>query len=175
VVGLVDSNVDRLNTVADRLAVERRYSDYRVMLKEAAVDVVAVCTPPHLHAEIGLAVLDVGKHLFMEKPLALSLPDADRLVKREPIYKPAPYVPGTHYVSAAVAEMPAAIRYYLTHDAERDRIVDAAYRLVTREMTATASVARVLSLIGAHGRFGADVGNASPRGTSPSPYTEARS
>lgn len=82
VVGLVDSNVDRLNTVADRLAVERRYTDYRVMLKEAAVDVVAVCTPPHLHAEIGLAVLDVGKHLFMEKPLALSLLDADRLVNR---------------------------------------------------------------------------------------------
>ncbi|MFI5396969.1 MAG: glycosyltransferase [Candidatus Binatia bacterium] len=97
------------------------------------------------------------------------------LVISEPIYKPAPYVPGTHYVSATVADMPAAIRYYLTHDAERDRIVDAAYRFVTREMTATASVDRVLSLIGAHERFGADVGNASPRGASASPHTEARS
>ncbi len=80
VVGLVDSNVDRVNTIADRLAVTRRYSDYRVMLKETDADVVAVCTPPRLHADIGLAVLDAGKHLFMEKPLALSLHDADRLV-----------------------------------------------------------------------------------------------
>lgn len=82
IVGLVDNNLDRLNTVADRLGVEHRYTDYRVMLKEATVDVVAVCAPPHLHAEIGLAVLDAGKHLFMEKPLALSLNDADRLIDR---------------------------------------------------------------------------------------------
>ncbi len=52
------------------------------MLNEAGVDLVAVCAPPQLHAEIGLAVVDAGKHLFMEKPLALSLHDADRLVKR---------------------------------------------------------------------------------------------
>ena len=52
------------------------------MLNEAGVDLVAVCAPPQLHAEIGFAVVDAGKHLFMEKPLALSLHDADRLMKR---------------------------------------------------------------------------------------------
>ena len=81
-VGLVDSDRDRLNTIGDRYGVHRRYSDYRVMLKDTRIDVVAVCVPPQFHAEIGLAVLDAGKHLFMEKPLALSLHEADQLVDR---------------------------------------------------------------------------------------------
>jgi predicted dehydrogenase len=81
-VALVDTDPDRLNQVADRLNIHRRYSGYRSMLDDAPVDVVAVCAPPQYHAEIGLAVLDAGKHLFMEKPLALCLDDADRLVER---------------------------------------------------------------------------------------------
>jgi len=59
----------------------RRHTDYRATLDDADVDLIAVCAPPQLHAEIGLAVVDAGKHLFMEKPLALSLHDADRLVE----------------------------------------------------------------------------------------------
>jgi len=82
VTALVDDNRDHLNAVGDRLGVARRYDDYRAVLDDAAVDAVAVCAPPHLHAEIGLAVLDAGKHLFMEKPLALSIDDAGRLVER---------------------------------------------------------------------------------------------
>lgn len=81
-VALVDSDLARLNRIADRARVRRRHTDYRAMLNEAGVDLVAVCAPPQLHAEIGFAVVDAGKHLFMEKPLALSLHDADRLMKR---------------------------------------------------------------------------------------------
>ncbi|HEV2978370.1 MAG TPA: Gfo/Idh/MocA family oxidoreductase [Casimicrobiaceae bacterium] len=81
-VALVDSDLARLNRIADRAGVRRRHTDYRAMLNDAGVDLIAVCAPPHLHAEIGLAVVDAGKHLFMEKPLALSLHDADRLVER---------------------------------------------------------------------------------------------
>ena len=81
-VALVDSDLARLNRIADRAGVRRRHTDYRTMLNDAGVDLVAVCAPPQLHAEIGLAVFDAGMHLFMEKPLALSLHDADRLVER---------------------------------------------------------------------------------------------
>ncbi len=96
------------------------------------------------------------------------------LVISEPIYQPAPYVPGTHYVSATVSDMPAAIQYYLAHDAERARIVDTAYQFLTRELTPTASVARVLRLIEAHGRFASEMGTAVPRGTSASPQPGAQ-
>jgi myo-inositol 2-dehydrogenase/D-chiro-inositol 1-dehydrogenase len=82
VVALVDNNPGRLNEVANQLGVQRRFTDYRTMLDEAGVDAVAVCAPPQFHAAIGLAVLDAGKHLFVEKPLALSLKDADQLVDR---------------------------------------------------------------------------------------------
>ncbi|HEX6209569.1 MAG TPA: glycosyltransferase [Methylomirabilota bacterium] len=56
------------------------------------------------------------------------------LVISEPVYKPEPFVDGRHYVTAPAAEMPAAIRYYLDHPAERERITEAAHGLVTDEL-----------------------------------------
>ncbi len=69
------------------------------------------------------------------------------LVVSEPIYAPAPFVPGRHYVSAGLEEMPAAIRHYLSHDDERERIANEAYRLVTQELTAARSVSQLLALV----------------------------
>jgi myo-inositol 2-dehydrogenase/D-chiro-inositol 1-dehydrogenase len=81
-VALADRDVARLTRIADRTAVGRRHTDYRAVVDDSSIDLVAVCAPPQLHAEIGLAVLEAGKHLFLEKPVALNLADADRLVKR---------------------------------------------------------------------------------------------
>src|SRR5437868_5088673 len=44
------------------------YSDYRQLLDHEQVDVVDVVLPSHLHAEVAKAVLESGRHLFMEKP-----------------------------------------------------------------------------------------------------------
>jgi len=41
---------------------------------------VAVCAPPSLHAEVALAALSAGKHVFIEKPLAVSLAQCDQIV-----------------------------------------------------------------------------------------------
>jgi hypothetical protein len=72
------------------------------------------------------------------------------LVISEPMYDPSPYVPGKHYVSAPVEEMPDAVRYYLEKDDERQRIVEQLHRFVTQEMTATRSLSRIVALIDAH-------------------------
>ena len=56
------------------------------------------------------------------------------LVLSEPIYKPAPFLPGKHYVEAEVREMPEVLRYYRAHHSERSEIVDRAYRFVTQEL-----------------------------------------
>ena len=45
------------------------------------VDVVAVCTPPESHADIAVAALAAGRGVFVEKPLATTLADADRIVE----------------------------------------------------------------------------------------------
>jgi len=49
---------------------QRWYTDYRVFLREAPVDAVAVIGDVHLHTQAGVAAARAGKHLFVEKPLA---------------------------------------------------------------------------------------------------------
>lgn len=72
------------------------------------------------------------------------------LVISEPIYNPAPYEPGKHYVSAALEEMPGIIAYYLTHESERERIANEGHRFVTQEVTLARSVSRILALVREH-------------------------
>jgi hypothetical protein len=72
------------------------------------------------------------------------------LVISEPIYTPAPYEPGKHYVSAALAEMPEVIAYYLAHESERERIASEGHRFVTQEMTLARSVSHILELVREH-------------------------
>lgn len=57
----------------------RGWTDPSAMLADPAVDVVYVATPIALHAEHGRSVLDAGKHLWCEKPLATTLNDAVEL------------------------------------------------------------------------------------------------
>jgi myo-inositol 2-dehydrogenase/D-chiro-inositol 1-dehydrogenase len=55
--------------------------DYRQLLDRQDIDIVSVVAPNRLHFEIGEAVLESGKHLLLEKPMALSLAHCDRLLK----------------------------------------------------------------------------------------------
>ncbi len=55
------------------------YTDLDTMLADPAVEIVALNTPPFLHAEQGLKALAAGKHVFCEKPLALSLEEGEAL------------------------------------------------------------------------------------------------
>jgi predicted dehydrogenase len=79
---LSDINPARLERVAGQFGVARRYTDYRRLIEAVEVDAVAVCVPPQLHAEVTLAALEAGKHVFIEKPLALSLEECDLLRER---------------------------------------------------------------------------------------------
>jgi hypothetical protein len=56
------------------------HDDWRDLVARADVDLVAVVSPPGTHAEMGEAVLDAGKHLLVEKPVATDLAGADRLI-----------------------------------------------------------------------------------------------
>lgn len=59
---------------------EAVYTDARALLARPDLDVVSVCVPSGLHAEIGVLAAQAGKHVLMEKPIALTLEDADRLI-----------------------------------------------------------------------------------------------
>ena len=58
-----------------------RYSDLAGLLGDPNVDVVDLCLPPNLHAEASIAALRAGKHVFVEKPMALTAADCDKMVK----------------------------------------------------------------------------------------------
>ena len=56
------------------------YLDYRELLDRSSIDAVDVVVPNDLHAEIGVAALERGKDVLLEKPLAPTLPECDRLI-----------------------------------------------------------------------------------------------
>jgi Oxidoreductase family, NAD-binding Rossmann fold len=65
----------------ERFGIERDFPDWQTMLEASELDAVLVASPAATHAEIVLAALDRGLHVFCEKPLAITLADIDRLVE----------------------------------------------------------------------------------------------
>lgn len=57
-------------------------ADYRELLRRPDIEVVDVVLPSHLHHPVGRDVLEAGKHLLMEKPMALSVAECEDLVQR---------------------------------------------------------------------------------------------
>lgn len=55
-------------------------ADYETLLQREDIDAVLIATPNWLHAEMTLAALAAGKHVFCQKPMALTLEDADRVL-----------------------------------------------------------------------------------------------
>ncbi len=58
-----------------------RYSDYAKMLSEQRPDIVSVTVPSGLHASVGLDAIRAGASLLLEKPMTLSLSEADLLIR----------------------------------------------------------------------------------------------
>ena len=57
------------------------YTDYKVMLEKADIDVVAIATESGYHARIAIECMNQGKHVLVEKPMALSIADADMMIE----------------------------------------------------------------------------------------------
>lgn len=57
------------------------FSDYREMLQRDDLDIIDVVVPSHLHHEMGMAVLNVDKHLLLEKPMGISVAQCDDLLR----------------------------------------------------------------------------------------------
>ncbi|CAN7644119.1 Gfo/Idh/MocA family oxidoreductase [Bradyrhizobium sp. LjRoot220] len=70
-------------TLAEVFAAEhggKPYGDWRAMLGDSSVDAVAITAPHHLHGELAVAALQAGKHVLLEKPMALSVAECSRII-----------------------------------------------------------------------------------------------
>ncbi len=78
-----DKAFQRKNQYEDNVANAdvKVYIDYIQMLEDEKIDVVVICTESGYHAKHAIDCLNHGKHVLIEKPMALSLEDADRIIE----------------------------------------------------------------------------------------------
>ncbi len=57
----------------------RKYNEWRNLISDAELDIVDICLPTDMHAEVAIAALQAGKHVLCEKPMALSADDCGRM------------------------------------------------------------------------------------------------
>jgi predicted dehydrogenase len=77
----VDSDEDFLRAKATELEVRKTYTDYEDALADPDVQAVSICAPHDLHAPIAIAAAEAGKHILCEKPIALKVEDATRMIE----------------------------------------------------------------------------------------------
>ena len=81
-VAACDSDPTRLASFGEmfELPASGLYTDYRRLLEEVRPDVVSVCLPNFLHAEVTIAALNAGAHVICEKPMAIQVSDAQAMI-----------------------------------------------------------------------------------------------
>lgn len=86
IVGLCDILDEHIDVLLEKVGVEknkyRRYTDYKEMLEKERPQLVAIATESGKHAQIALDCLDYGANVIIEKPIALSLKDADEIINK---------------------------------------------------------------------------------------------
>lgn len=73
---IADTSSERASAAASALGFARSTDDWRELITDPSIDVVDICAPNHLHAEMALAALAAGKHVYCEKPLAIDVKEA---------------------------------------------------------------------------------------------------
>lgn len=71
-----DVNPEALDRAGSEFGAGRKYTDYRALLDDPAVDVVSLCVPHFLHRRIALDTIAAGKHLLLEKPVGMTYGEA---------------------------------------------------------------------------------------------------
>ncbi|SDO01489.1 Gfo/Idh/MocA family protein [Ensifer sp. YR511] len=80
-IAVVDQNIDRAKAVAKELGSNvKAYASHEELLAAEELDLVSICTPDHLHLEPALAIAAKGINLFVEKPIASTIEDAQKIV-----------------------------------------------------------------------------------------------
>ena len=79
IIAVVDLSPERSQALARQFACDH-YTDFRDAIKLPDINVISVCVPTNLHAEVTIAAAGLGLHVLCEKPIALTLDHADEMI-----------------------------------------------------------------------------------------------
>src|SRR5262245_36902771 len=79
IAAICDLDATRLQTTAEKYGIRRRYSDYRSMVAEVAPDAIYAIGQPHYMYDIWTWCLEQGQHLYIEKPMGITMHQARAL------------------------------------------------------------------------------------------------
>ena len=81
IVALCDVDSNNLGAASKKFSAAKTFSDYRRLLDElhGEIDAVTVSTPDHMHGAISMAAMSLGKHVYVQKPLAHNLAELRRM------------------------------------------------------------------------------------------------
>jgi predicted dehydrogenase len=76
-----DSDEERAKSLAKEFNIPRVYKNYEEMFDNEGLTAISICTPNYLHAPIAISALNKGIHVLCEKPMAISIEEAEEMVK----------------------------------------------------------------------------------------------
>ena len=79
-VSVCDLRLERLSAVRDRYPAVEITDDFEALLRDPRIDAIAIATPVSSHFRLAMRALMAGKHVFVEKPIASTVEEAQRLV-----------------------------------------------------------------------------------------------
>ena len=78
---LVGRDAGQVAAAAEKYGWAESATDWRSVLDRDDIDIVDICAPGWMHAEIAIAALEAGKHVLVEKPLANTLAEAEAMTE----------------------------------------------------------------------------------------------
>ncbi len=81
IIAVCDSKGGRARQAAKLWGVEKVYTDYARLLSDPEIDLVELLVPHHLHAEMTVQACQAGKHVSVQKPMAMNVTEADRMIQ----------------------------------------------------------------------------------------------
>lgn len=80
VVALVDTQAAMLKETGDEFGIEKRYTSLQEALDKTEFDAVVITTPTPTHKSLSVMAAEEGKHVFLEKPMAMDLEECDEII-----------------------------------------------------------------------------------------------
>lgn len=80
-VALVDPDVRAREATGDRFGINARFNSLETALDDAHFDAVVITTPTFTHKDLAVLAAEAGKHIFCEKPMALTLAECDAMIE----------------------------------------------------------------------------------------------